>query len=253
MGILFTLSIAIVVSMVAIGLHYVVQRRFGYDVLALHNDVAGFIYSAIGVIFAVVLGFVVIVVWQKYDDVRTYVDNEVAAALDIYHSSEALPPPLRRQIRSQLVDYATVVTNKEWATMSQGVLATAGSTDVESIAHEIQTFHPSNLSEQDAHQLALSEVKSLFDARRQRLRAVEPAVPPLLWFALFAGAVATLGFTYLFGVKNRVAQLLMTGTLASLIAIMFVVIQGLDTPFHGASSISPSGWQYFAEHVRTIP
>jgi hypothetical protein len=253
MGILFTLAIATVTALVAIGVHYLVQRRFGYDVLCLQNDVAGFIYSAIGVIFAVVLGFVVIVVWQKYDDVRTYVDNEVAAALDIYHASEALPPPLRLKIRSQLVDYANVVSKIEWETMSRGALATSGSADVETIAHEVQTFHPASLAEQDAHQLALSEIKALFDARRQRLRALEPSVPPLLWFALFAGAAATLGFTFLFGVKNRVAQLIMTATLASLIAIMFVVIQGLDNPFHGASSISPSGWQYFAEHVKTIP
>jgi hypothetical protein len=252
MGILVTLAIAVVVAIGAIGLHHVVQRRFGYDVLSLHNDVAGFIYSAIGVIFAVVLGFVVIVVWQKYDEARNYVDNEVAAALDIYHVADGFPPQLRDKVRSQLVNYAGVVMNREWKAMSRGQEAIGGSDTIETIAHEIQTFRPSSLSEQDAHQLAIREIKELFDARRQRIRAREPSVPPLLWFALFSGAAATLGFTFLFGVKNRLAQLLMTGTLAALIAIMFVVIQGLDSPFRGSSAIGPSGWQYFAEHVNAI-
>jgi Protein of unknown function (DUF4239) len=252
MAILVTLAIAVAAALVAIGVHHIVQRRFGYDVLSLHNDVAGFIYSAIGVIFAVVLGFVVIVVWQKYDDVRTYVDDEVAAALDIYHVADGFPPQLRDRIRAQLLDYSKIVVNREWRTMARGGLAVGGSEDVESIAHEIQTFHPSNSSEQDAHQLAIREMKELFDARRQRIRAREPSVPPLLWFALFSGAAATLGFTFLFGVKNRLAQLLMTGILAALITIMFVVIQGLDNPFQGASAIEPTGWQYFAERAHSI-
>jgi hypothetical protein len=106
--------------------------------------------------------------------------------------------------------------------------------------------------EQDTHQLALQEMKEFFDARRQRIRASEPSVPPLLWFSLFAGAGATLGFTFLFGVKNTIAQLMMTGTLAALIAIMFVVIQGLDNPFHGPSAIAPTSWQYFSQHAPTI-
>ena len=252
MAILLTLVIAVVSALVAIGIHRMVQRRFGYDVLSLHNDVAGFIYSAIGVIFAVVLGFVVIVVWQKYDDVRSYVDNEVASALDLYHVADGLPPQLRVRIRAQLSDYSNLVMTREWKTMAPDALVTGGA-EVETIAHEIQTFHPTNMAEQDTHQLALTEMKALFDARRQRIRAREPSVPPLLWFALFCGAGATLGFTFLFGVKNSVAQLLMTGTLASLIAIMFVVIQGLDNPFRGPSAIQPTGWQYFTEHAPTIP
>lgn len=252
MAILVTLAIAVAAAIVAIGIHHIVQRRFGYDVLALHNDVAGFIYSAVGVIFAVVLGFVVVVVWQKYDDVRNYVDNEVAAAIDIYHVADGFPPQLRDRLRAQLLDYSKVVVDREWRTMARGGLAIGGAADIEAIGHEIQTFHPSNMSEQDAHQLAIREIKELFDARRQRIRAREPSVPPLLWFALFSGAAATLGFTFLFGVKNRVPQLLMTGTLASLIAIMFVVIQGLDTPFRGASAIQPTGWEYFAQRAHSI-
>jgi hypothetical protein len=252
MAIFATVAIALGTAAIAAGLHHLVQRRFGYDILARHNDVAGFIYSAIGVIFAVVLGFVVVVVWEKYDQVRNYVDAEVAAAIDLYHVVDGFPEPQRDRIRAQLRAYGTVVVQREWATMARGQLAQGGIPEIEAVAHEVQTFRPVGPSQQDAQQLALVELRDLFDARRQRVRASEPSVPPLLWFALFAGAAATLGFTYLFGVKNRIAQLLMTGSLAALVAIMFVVIQALDSPFSGPSPIQPTPWVYFATHLDTI-
>jgi hypothetical protein len=251
-AILETLAIAIVCALVAAALHHLVQRTVGYDILSRHNDVAGFIYSAIGVIFAVVLGFVVIVVWEKYDAVRAHVDDEVAAVTDLYHVVDGFPAPLRDRVRSQLMDYANVVRGREWATMARGQLAIGGSPVMESIAHEISSFVPASLSQQDAHQIALREVMAIFDSRRERILANEPSVPALLWLALFAGAAANLGFAYLFGVKNRFAQLLMTVTLAALIAIMFVVIRGLDNPFRGASAIQPTEWQYFIERAHAI-
>ncbi|HVA33630.1 MAG TPA: DUF4239 domain-containing protein [Candidatus Baltobacteraceae bacterium] len=249
MTVVTTAVIAVAAALVAAGVHHLVQRRFGYDVLSRHNDVAGFMYSAIGVIFAVVLGFVVIVVWQQYDQVRSHVDHEAASIIDLYHAVDGFPPTLRARVESQLVDYAHLVIQREWPEMQRGELAVAAAPQLEVIAHEIQRFEPVGLAQQDAHQIALRDLRSAFDARRERIRANEPSVPRLLWFALYAGAAATLGFTYLFGVKNRIAQLLMTATLAALIAIMFVVIQALDRPFQGGSAIQPSGWKYFLDRA----
>jgi len=247
-----TIAIACTAALLAAGLHHLVQRRFGYDILARHNDVAGFLYSAIGVIFAVALGFVVVVVWQRYDQVRSDVDAEVAAVIDLDHDAQSFPPNFRRLVERQLTGYASVVVTREWPEMARGELAVAGSPELERVAYEVQTFHPAGPMETDAHQLALLELKDIFDARRQRIRATEPSMPPLLWFALDAGAIATLGFTYLFGVRNHIAQLLMTGVLAALIAVMFVVIHALDSPFRGPSAIQPSGWQYFIDRAPAI-
>ena len=41
-----------------------------------HNDVAGFIYAALGVIYAVLLALVVIAVWQQYQAADATVEQE---------------------------------------------------------------------------------------------------------------------------------------------------------------------------------
>ena len=69
--------LAVVVGLVAI--HALLQRRLRSEMLRRHNDVAGYLFSAVGVLYAVVLGFVVVVVWQKYDNAVSNVENEVDA------------------------------------------------------------------------------------------------------------------------------------------------------------------------------
>ena len=199
------------VALAAIGVHYVVQRCIGPRILAEQNNVAGFIYSAIAVTYAVVLGFVVVVVWEKYGDVQNHTDAEVAALFDLYHTAKAFPQPLRHQIRADLRGYVDDVITKEWPEMTKGTLALGAVSDVENIAQEIETFSPANMGQQDAHQIAMQELLRAFDARRERILATSGSVPPILWFGLIAGASATLGFTFFFGVQNRVVQALDDG------------------------------------------
>ncbi len=236
----------------SIGVHYVVQRCVRPRILVEQNNVAGFIYSAIAVTYAVVLGFVVVVVWEKYGEVQNHVDAEAAAIFDLYHTAEAFPQPLRHQIRADLRGYVEDVITKEWPEMTKGTLALSAVSDVENIAREIETFSPANTGQQDAHQIAMQELLRTFDARRERILATSASVSPILWFGLIAGATATLGFTFFFGVQNRIVQLLMTGILAALITIMFVVIKEFDTPFSGVNAITPSTWLFYESRMKAL-
>ncbi|HEY1728314.1 MAG TPA: DUF4239 domain-containing protein [Candidatus Baltobacteraceae bacterium] len=249
---LVTAAVAVAVALAAAGVHYVVQRCIGPRILVEQNNVAGFIYSAIAVTYAVVLGFVVVVVWEKYGEVQNHVDAEAAAVFDLYHTAEAFPQPLRRRIRTDLRGYVADVVTREWPEMTDGTVALSAVSDVENIAREIETFTPSNRGQQDAHQIAMQELLRAFDARRERVLATRASVPPILWFGLIAGASATLCFTFFFGVQNRVMQLLMTGILAALITIMFVVIKEFDTPFRGPNAITPNVWLFYESRMKIL-
>lgn len=246
------LLIVAAVAVLAVAVHLLVQRRFEYGVLSRHNDVAGFLLSVVGVIYAVVLGFVVIVAWQKYDTAKHDVESEVAATIDLDHAVTGFPAPLRNRLRKQLLAYAHRVVSDEWPAMRAGRLGLAGSPILEEVSTEIETFAPHTMAQADTHQVALADIQRAWDARRERILQDEPSVPPILWMALVAGAVATLGFAYLFGVENRLAQLVMTAIVAALIGIMFVVIAAFDRPFRGSVGIAPSGWYYFFQHAAQI-
>jgi len=250
---LLELLIVAAVAGCFVGVHAVVQRRLSSEVLRRHNDVAGFLFSAVGVLYAVVLGFVVVVVWQKYDDAVANVENEVNAVGDLYHVVDAFAPQTRAQVRSGLLAYANTVARVEWPAMgrNQGVPDT-GAQQLENVAYAIDTFGPRNFKEFAAQQAAIANEQRLMDARRSRLIEAVPAVPSVLWFALVAGALAMVSFCFIFGVENRPAQLMMTAILVGLIGILFIVINEFSTPFSGSVRISNDGWVYLQNRLPDI-
>src|SRR5690242_2316060 len=52
-----------VFELYSVGLMLLARRKWGIDRLKLNNEVAGFKFSVIGVLYAVLLAFVVIAVW----------------------------------------------------------------------------------------------------------------------------------------------------------------------------------------------
>ena len=246
------LIVAVVIT-VCVSLHAIWQRRSKSELLRKNNDVAGFLFSAVGVIYAVVLGFVVVVVWEKYDATVANVDNEIAAVSDLYRVVGGLPDPVRSQVRAELLSYTNGMIDSEWPQMAQRMIIPKDLDLLERLAHQVNGFAPKDAGEADVQQSAMQQVERLFDARRLRLIQSAPSVPLVLWFALAAGALAMLSFAFLFGVENRGAQLVMTAILAGLVAILFIVILEFDSPFNGSVRISDDGWILLQQHLSHIP
>ena len=79
-----------------------------------HNDVAGFIYAVLGVIYAVLLALVVIAVWEDFGRARETVESEANATAEIFWLAHRLPEPERRQVQELARSYAREVVHKEW-------------------------------------------------------------------------------------------------------------------------------------------
>src|SRR3569623_1288615 len=59
-----------------------------------HNDVAGFIYAALGVIYAVLLALVVIAVWEEFQAADATVEQEANATAEIFWLGNRLQEPV---------------------------------------------------------------------------------------------------------------------------------------------------------------
>lgn len=247
------LGLVVLTMICFVGLHAFLQRRLRTDVLQRHNDVTGYLFSAVGILYAVLLGFVVVVVWQKYDATVDNVQGEVDAAADLYHVVDGFPAAGRVRIRHDLATYAQTVIQIEWPAMADNRdVPDTGALLLDDASYRIDNFSPTNQRGGNAQEAAIATMTRLLDARRERLIRSAPAVPWILWFALIAGALAMVAFCYIFGVENRPAQLLMTAILVGLIAMLFVVIYEFAGPFGGSVTISSDGWQYLTQRLGEI-
>ncbi|MGA9848682.1 MAG: hypothetical protein WBQ45_13705, partial [Roseiarcus sp.] len=64
----------------------------GVEKLVQNNEIAGFKFATVGVIYAVLLAFAVIVVWEKFSTAENAVDQEAAAVAALLRYAEGKEP-----------------------------------------------------------------------------------------------------------------------------------------------------------------
>jgi len=205
----------------------VVQRLVPAASRRPHNDVAGFIYAALGVIYAVLLALVVIAVWEEYRAASETVEQEANALAEIAWLAYRLPETEGSHIQELAHSYAEEVIHKEWPLMEQGQAplmtqtqgTPAGWTLIDDIRATLQEIQPRTKADEQLYAEGLDQVQRLADARRMRLVAAEEGIPAVLWSVLIFGGIAAIGFTYLFGLENTWAHRLMVMTLATVIGL----------------------------------
>src|SRR5918995_1638446 len=224
-----------------------------------HNDVAGFIYAALGVIYAVILALVVIAVWEQYGAARETVEQEANAAADIFWLANQLPEPGGTHVQELVRSYAQEVVHREWPLKEQGRTplmsqergTPAGWTIIDDILQNIQNFEPRTKGEEQLYAEGLDQVDTLADARRMRLVAAEEGIPAVLWSVLIFAGIAAIGFTYLFGLENTWAHRLMVVTLAGVIGLVLFTIGALEYPFEGGARIGTEFFELILERFET--
>jgi hypothetical protein len=236
-----------------------VQRLVPASSRQPHNDVAGFIYAALGVIYAVLMALVVIAVWEQYRAASETVEQEANATAEIAWLAHRLPEPQGSHIQELCRSYAEEVVHKEWPLMEQGkaplmtqVRGTpSGWTIIDDIRASLQDYEPHTKAEEQLYATGLDQIAELNDARRMRLVAAEEGVPGVLWGVLIFGGVAAIGFTYLFGMENTWAHRLMVVTLAAVIGLVLFTIGALEHPYSGGARIGTGAFDLILERFET--
>lgn len=225
---------------------------YGVDRLSLNNEVAGFKFAVIGVFYAVLLTFVVVAVWENYQETQAAVRDEAKAALDLHRITFALPAEAGAEIRTHLLDYTKDVRDREWPKMAVGKPSDTAVKDLDQLSNAILNIKPANSRELALYQAALKLLERMTDNRYERLDSANGSVPGVLWFTLIVGGLITLGYPAFFGSTNAVAQILMTASLAVLVAVALLVCIVFDYPFTGDPHIPSAPFGHALQHMLKV-
>jgi len=236
-----------------------VQRLVPATIRKEHNDVAGFIYAALGVIYAVLLALVVIAVWEEFGRARVTVETEANALAEIFWLAHSLPEAEGHHVQELARSYAEEVVDDEWSMMEQGRAPVMEHTQatppgwviIDDIRATLQENDPHTAAEQELYAEGLDQVQRLADARRTRLVQADESIPAVLWVVLVIGGVVVVAFTYLFGLDNTWAHTLMVASLAGVIALVLFTIGVLDHPYSGGARIHPGAFDLVLNRFET--
>ena len=251
MSIPLGLLLLCIAMFLAVGGLILVQRSVPSGIRRQHNDVAGFIYAVLGVVYAVLIGLMVVAVWEEWNTAAATADEEASSLAEIFWIADRMPEAEGRRVQELARSYARVVVNEERSLMQEEKSSPRAWDLLDDIRASLQGFDPSTPAEVVLYEQGYESMRSFADARRDRLLEAEQGLPAILWVVLIAGGMIVVGFTYLFGLDSTVIHLLMVASLALVIALVLFTVASLNFPFKGDITIRPDAMEQVLRRFET--
>jgi hypothetical protein len=225
--------------------------------LSQHHEVAGFLMGVVGVLYSVVLGFLVGTVWTAFAAAQQTADLEAGYVADAFNFAGQLPPPQRIQLQRVLAGYAIEVRKANWSA-ARGQAVDPAAVFLNSAVRITVTVPPpprnanaAQIRESSAiRDSLLDSLRSIADTRRLRLIQAASHMPAGMLEALVLGAMIVIAFTFFFGVRSYAKQMAMTALLAGSIGLFFGLIVELSTPYSGSIQVSRHAWDVIIDTNR---
>ncbi|MBS1118751.1 MAG: hypothetical protein H6Q90_979 [Deltaproteobacteria bacterium] len=196
--------------------------------------------QTVGGIYAVLLAFVVFVVWGQFNDARGYVDREATALIDLYRTASGLPDATRIAIQDGLRDYVDSVVRDEWIAMARHDDAAVDRTGekLDPVWVAIHHCTPADACQHTVWGEILSRFNTLTDLRTSRLTSARFRIPLTMRILLYSGAVIVVGSMYLITIPQLWLHAFVTAALAGAIAHVLYLIVDLDDAFAGNMQVA---------------
>jgi hypothetical protein len=235
---------AVAVAAHAIFRHFVSQQR-----LVEGHEVAGFIVAVVGVLYSVVIGFLVGAVWTDFSAAQETTNAEAGYVSDAFNFAGLLGPPQGPKIQRLIARYAITVRDLELspaaparaddsvALLLKAVRLVAATPQLPDRAGFGDILQDNTMRTQ-----VLDSLRHIGDTRRQRLVQSQDRLPPGMLEAMILGAAIVIAFAFFFGVEAFFKQMMMTALLAGSIGLFFGLVIELSLPYSGAVQISRDAW-----------
>lgn len=249
------LATAILVLCALFGAASVWLSRLLLDVEMLreHNDITGYIYQMLGVVYAVMLAFAVFLVWQQYDTTSAAVEREANSLVSLYNIGRALPGTTGGALKSDVINYAQVAANDEWGQMALARESDATANALLQLTRLEREAKVLDSREQVLYTQAVEHIEALNAFRRLRLQASRGQIPRPMWVLLLGGGLFMVGFTALLGAKNARLHYVLAALLAMGLGFTLFIILALDTPYTGSFAITPEPFNTALEMFAANP
>ncbi|MGC2129376.1 MAG: hypothetical protein WA629_04675 [Candidatus Aquilonibacter sp.] len=211
------------------------------ELLMAHNELTGFVFAVVGVIYALVLGFVMVGVWERFEAAEARTFDESSSLTAVYRDAGSFANATL--LRSDVRTYVEAIIHDGWPDMQAGRHSFPTAISAEVLAREVERTRLRDGREAALYPLMASALNEALLDRDARLALDTHGLYGIMWWTVFVGGFVTIAFTYLFGFRRTVMQTAMVGTLAFLIGLVIFLTMSLDYPFRGAVYVAPEAFE----------
>src|SRR5437588_12338096 len=120
-----------------------------------HHDVIVPLFTTTATMYAIVVAFVVVVVWQRYSDADASNRQEATVLVTMYRETLSMPSPLAGALRAHLRAYGAAVIDQEWPAQARGGSSPAVQHELDELYRDYLTRSTLQTGPQEVYQAFL--------------------------------------------------------------------------------------------------
>jgi hypothetical protein len=219
---------------------FIFHRIVPWTVREEDTSMVGLSYALCGGIYAVVLAFVAVGVYETLERSTEIASEEANALGSLAFDSAGLPSADAARLRADIDAYIDIVTKKEWPSQQAYHMDESnyqeGWAQVRRIVLDTASFEPTTPGQATVKAELETVSNDLFSARRTRLLAANAHLPDPVWQMLVFGLGLVAVYVYLFGPHSFKMHIAVTSLTMLSIGLVFTLVIALDYPFRGELS-----------------
>jgi hypothetical protein len=242
MNLIWPAIVIAVTTALAVTAMLLVRRRAPEGSRFTDGDRASGVFGVLATGFSVLLGFVVFLAFESYDQSRSGAEQEALVLSQQVETAQFLGAPVAGELTGELVCYGRSVIHTEWPRAESGSLGDDINPWGVELFRTFQTVQPQTPSQEAAYGKWLDQTSDREAARIDRIHGAVGVIPTPLWVVLVLISVVIFVFMLFFADRSEgaITQAVLMGSVATVIVAMVLLIRFLDSPFHeGVGGIRP--------------
>ena len=242
MNLVWSALVIVVAVGLAVTAMLLVRRRAPEGSRFTDGDRASGVFGVLATGFSVLLGFVVFLAFESYDQSRAGAEEEALVLFQQVETAQFLGAPVAGELTGELVCYGRSVVHTEWPRAESGEQGERINPWGVELFHTFKTVQPKTPSEEAAYGKWIDQTSDREAARIDRIHGAVGVIPLPLWVVLLLISCVVFVFMLFFADRSEGAltQAVLMGSVTTVVVSMLLLIGFLDSPFHeGIGGVRP--------------
>ena len=234
MNLLFSLLVVVGVTAATVTAMLLVRRRAPAGSLFSDGDRASGVFGVLATGFSVLLGFIIFLAFQAYDDTRAGAETEAAVVFQMVQTAQLMPAGSSKELTGELVCYARSVVGTEWDAVARGGDQDSINPWGAKMFITVAALQPKTSTEQSAYDRWMAQTADRQQARNDRVHTAQGIIPAPLWVALYLICAVIFGYLLFFAdsAERALTQAVLMGSVTAVITLLMLLLGFFDNP-HG--------------------
>jgi hypothetical protein len=232
--ILFTVGGSVALGL---GAEWWLRRRNHGD--TENNEMLSLTFEFVGIAYAILVGFVIVSVWETQQDARAAIAAEAATLEDFVVLDHVLEPADRATIEDRVTAYVNVVIGDELAALKDGGHSEDAEAAADDIFHSVVDAKATTDVQTNIQATLIESYKDLSDERTQRHELANSRIAGELWLLVLVSSVAMILLVAAFKGQGR-WDIYATTIVSITIGLVLFALVALSYPFSGDVSVDVS-------------